>query len=209
MFVNRLYKRIAKYYDRFARHYGGDYRALNWVSPESQQKRFTAIANLLEPGVSINDVGCGHGDLFHFLTNDDRDFLSFYVGYDLSGKILENVPISIREHPRAAFHCISNPHEILQADYSIASGIFNNNFLTTLKRQHYSLFEEVILAMWEKSNTGIIFNLMVRQRKESYDGLFYFDQAYIEDFLSSAISPQFQITDDYDSVDRTFFVQKV
>ena len=49
---------------------------------------------------------------------------------------------------------------------------------------------------------------MIRQTKESYDGLFYFEADYLQDFLTSSFGAPFEIIDTYDPVDRTYVVRK-
>ncbi len=203
-----LYKRLGKYYDRFSKHYGGDYRALNWTSPASQKKRFKIIANLLPDHCSLNDVGCGHGDLFLFLANEQGKSITHYWGYDLSQSILNNISNAVKNKKETSFYHINGPDLLFTADYSIASGIFNTNFRLSLRKQHLAAFEEVLIAMWEKSKQGIIFNLLTRKEKESYDGLFYFDQSYVEDFLAKNFTDKFEVKSNYDPVDVTFFASK-
>lgn len=208
MFVKRFYKRLARFYDRFSRHYGSDYRALNWVSPKSQEKRYKVIAACLAPACSLNDIGCGHGDLMAYLHQRDEQFVTSYVGYDVAKEILEHVPASLQSLVHVSFRHITDPFEMQLADYSVANGIFNNNWRTTLRKHHLAVFEEVVRAMWARSMHGIVFNVLIRQKREPYDGLFYFDQSYVEDFLKAEIHPSFQLIDGYDPDDRTFFVQK-
>lgn len=203
-----LYKRLGKYYDRFSKHYGGDYRALNWTSTASQQKRFEIIADLLPADCSINDVGCGHGDLLLFLFDKQDKCITNYWGYDLSQRILNNIPEALKSRKEVSFYHINGPNLLFTADYSVASGIFNTNFRLSRRKHHLTAFEEVLNAMWEKSNQGIIFNLLIRKKKESYDGLFYFDQSYVEDFLAKNFTDKFEVKSNYDPVDVTFFASK-
>ncbi len=203
-----IYKRLGRYYNRFSKHYGSDYRALNWTSTESQKKRFSVIAELLPDSVSVNDVGCGHGDLLLYLTDERKKSIPQYWGYDLSQSVLNNVPDHIKSRSEASFYHISGPELLFSADYSIASGIFNTNFRLSLRSQHLSLFEEVIANMWNKSTQGLIFNVLTRQIRESYDGLFYFDQSYIEDFLTKNFTDKFEVRSNYDPIDVTFFASK-
>lgn len=203
-----LYKKLGRYYDRFSKHYGGDYRALNWTSTTSQKKRFKVIADLLPNRCSINDVGCGHGDLLVFLTDEYGKSISNYWGYDLSQSVLNNISGVTKNRKEASFYHIVGPNLLFTAEYSIASGIFNTNFRLSFRNQHLRSFEQVLSAMWGKSSTGIIFNVLVRKVKEPYDGLFYFDQSYIEDFLATNFTDKFEVRSNYDPIDVTFFVSK-
>ena len=203
-----LYKRLGRFYDRFSKHYGADYRALNWTSTASQEKRFKVIAEILPQHCSVNDVGCGHGDLWTYLTEKAEKSISNYWGYDLSQSVLNNISDHIKKRKEVSFYHVSGPGPLFTADYSIASGIFNTNFRISLRQQHLNTFEQVLSAMWDKSTQGIIFNVMTRKEKESYDGLFYFDQSYIEDFLANHFTDKFEVKSNYDPVDVTFFASK-
>lgn len=203
-----LYKRLGRYYDRFSKHYGGDYRALCWTSAESQKRRFDVIEAFLSDRVSINDVGCGHGDLLVYLAEEKGKTITHYWGYDLSRRVLNNVPEHIQSRKEVSFYHISGPQLLHTADYSIASGIFNTNFRLSLRSWHLTSFEEVLSGMWAKSAQGIIFNILTRQSKESYDGLFYFDQSYVEDFIANNFTDKFEVKSNYDPVDVTFFASK-
>lgn len=203
-----LYKRLSRFYDRFSKHYGADHRALNWTSTTSQEKRFNAISECLPQHCSINDVGCGHGDLWTYLSEKRGKNISQYWGYDLSQNVLNNIPDHLKRRQELSFYHITEPDLLFTADYSIASGIFNTNFRISLRKHHLRAFEQVLEAMWERSNCGIIFNVLTRKEKEPYDGLFYFDQSYIEDFLARNFTDKFEVKSNYDLVDVTFFASK-
>lgn len=166
------------------------------------------MADHLPKRFSINDVGCGHGDLFTYLTEQHNKSVTNYWGYDLSQRVLNNISDEIKSNSKVSFYCISGPNLLHTADYSVANGIFNTNFRISFRKQHLRAFEEVIHGMWTKSIHGVAFNVLVRQERQPYDGLFYFDQSYIEDFLASSFTDKFEVRSDYDPIDVSFFVTK-
>jgi SAM-dependent methyltransferase len=53
---------------RIEEHGAGSVEALGWASPEGQQARFAALAQIGDlTHCSVLDVGCGHADLYPFL----------------------------------------------------------------------------------------------------------------------------------------------
>lgn len=66
-----------------------NYKILGWESRQAQYARFAAfLKNVDLEGKSLLDVGCGLGDLYHFLTTGFNKSVK-YVGIDISEKMIQ------------------------------------------------------------------------------------------------------------------------
>jgi len=75
------------FYDDFRKTGQNDAIRLGWKSPESQQRNFTSLLQLIETrttlaGKLVHDAGCGHGDLIPHLQSRD---IAGYIGTDAMG----------------------------------------------------------------------------------------------------------------------------
>ncbi|QON81881.1 class I SAM-dependent methyltransferase [Mycobacterium tuberculosis] len=78
------------------------------------------IVNAADP-FSINDLGCGYGALLDYL--DARGFKTDYTGIDVSPEMVRAAALRFEGRANADFICAARIDR--EADYSVASGIFN------------------------------------------------------------------------------------
>ena len=111
-------------YSEQLQSHGTNVCALGWSSERTQQKRFEVLASLLRlENASVLDVGCGFGDLFHWLKC--RGFGGSYTGVDLTGDM---VGAAREKYPAARFvhgNILGDRlFDARQFEYVVASGIF-------------------------------------------------------------------------------------
>jgi len=81
-------KRTISLYQKLLEEHGETYRALDWGSRESQQKRFEVLAGIgVNKGDRILDVGCGLADFNAWLI-ENRPGVE-YAGIDLTPGMVE------------------------------------------------------------------------------------------------------------------------
>ena len=119
----------SRFYESHVRRFGYDYRALGFGRPESQEKRFEALASLgAFRGRSLLDVGCGFGDLLAWLERRGMQPAE-YTGLDLCRPMIEHC------EEKFADECASGAARFVSADafdyrpashydFVVASGIF-------------------------------------------------------------------------------------
>ncbi len=112
------------YNDRYAR-VGNGLEAVGWGSRESQKLRFEVLFRGLDPRRrSVLDVGCGLGDLVHFMKDRvGNEFL--YIGIDVAEEFIEDASRSFAHEPSRFYHGDLFNLALPQVDYAIASGTFS------------------------------------------------------------------------------------
>lgn len=148
---------VEQYYSaQFAAH-GSCARGVDWNSEASQELRFAQLLRLVERRdrpVSVNDLGCGYGAFAHFL---DRQGVNVtYVGYELSGSMLESARSAFSNQPYVSFHQGSH---MSTAEYSVASGLFNVR-LTFSDSDWSDYVDDTLDAMARASTRGFAFNML-------------------------------------------------
>jgi SAM-dependent methyltransferase len=123
--THSIHQRVAAYYADKLREHGPTPRGVDWRDREGQEARFAALLEIVDgPGASLVELGCGYGALYGYIRQSGLDFS--YVGYDVSDHMIEAAK---RAYPTAEFarlDAAAPPRR--QADYCVASGIFNVRF---------------------------------------------------------------------------------
>ncbi|MEW4562464.1 class I SAM-dependent methyltransferase [Bremerella sp. JC770] len=112
-------------YEAMLREHGPTHRALGWGENGRQDLRFSVLS---EPAIamgnpSVLDVGCGFGDLYHYLKR--RGWEGNYVGVDIVEQLLT---VARQRHPEVEFierDITAEGAELGTFDFVIASGIAN------------------------------------------------------------------------------------
>lgn len=145
------------FYKKAYKKYGLTARGLNWNSEESQKIRFEVLTRFLKDEISsscIVDAGCGFGDYYLFLDNQNMT-PKRYVGIDC---IQDFIDIAKQRLPDTTFTCRDIlKDELVYADWYVASGSLNilNSFDTWM-------FLEKMLAY---SKVGVVFNILEGEKK--------------------------------------------
>ena len=148
---------VERYYSgRFSEH-GASAKGVDWNTEQSQELRFDQLAQLVRDGdgpLSVNDLGCGYGAFADFLT--DRGVQASYTGYELSAAMVEHAQARFQGRPDVSFRLGS---DLLGADYSIASGIFNVK-LGFSEDDWSASVDDVLDSMARASTRGFAFNML-------------------------------------------------
>ncbi|TAJ24816.1 MAG: class I SAM-dependent methyltransferase [Planctomycetota bacterium] len=143
------------FYDQRAPVAVHGYQAADWGSQASQERRFEVLAagGALGAG-SVLDVGCGSGDLLHWLRA--RDWRGAYTGIDISDAMLARARAAA---PDARFERASvlelGAQPVERCDWVLASGIF-------ARRVHApeEFFERALVAMLRAARRGVALNCL-------------------------------------------------
>ena len=197
---------IAAYYSQKIFQYGTTAHGVDWNSKESQLLRFEQLCKLIvTDNFSLNDIGCGYGKLFYFLKSRCLNFS--YTGIDVSRNMIDAAIKYCNDHKEAQFVVSSNPEK--DADYSMASGIFNVRFNyhdTDWIKYIYSVLD--ILNSY--SRIGFSFNCLTSysdQNKKRQD-LFYADPCVLFDYCKRRYSKNVALLHDYSLYEFTIIVRK-
>ena len=88
---------LQNYYDLHLDNYGPGAMGVGWKNEAAQQIRFDQLAKIIEPcpGFTINDLGCGVGDFYTYLTaTQQMDFQ--YYGYDMLKSMVDSANTRLR-----------------------------------------------------------------------------------------------------------------
>lgn len=203
--MNSFLKDIDNYYTKKIKTHGATPLGVDWNSKESQLTRFFQLSKIIKSDNStVNDIGCGYGDYINFLDKYFKDI--DYTGYDLSREMIMSAN---NLYPKNKFIHISNLNQISNADFSIASGIFNvklNNSNSTWLTYILNSLNKIN----RKSEKGFSFNLLTKYSEKKYmkKYLYYADPLILFDYCKKKFSKNVCLNHDYDLYEFTILVKK-
>lgn len=198
---------ISDYYSEKIRSFGPTPDGVDWKDSTSQKTRLEKVTEILPKSekFSVNDLGCGYGELAIHLRNSGFNFK--YFGYDLSEKMIEEARKNLLPFTEVELF-VSSKLDI-QSDYSIASGIFNMK--AKLEKPFWEKhILETINMMNEKSFKAFSFNILsshsdVRMQKEH---LYYGDPSFFLTYCIKNFSRNVQLNHSYGLFEFTISVLK-
>jgi ubiquinone/menaquinone biosynthesis C-methylase UbiE len=203
-----IHHRLAEYY-REREKLSETSEQVGWRDALAQECRFTQLLKVVEEssGFSINDLGCGHGDLVSFMAKTFRDFN--YAGYDIFPSMISQAREFNGKDARSSYHLIEHPADMSMADYTVASGILNVKFHIT-DEDWLEYIKEIIRIMDSRSSRGFAFNVLTSYSdpKRMRPDLYYADPCVLFDFCKTNISRNVALLHDYQEYDFTIIVRK-
>jgi SAM-dependent methyltransferase len=197
---------VARYYSETIAHFGATPRGVDWNGLEAQETRFARLARLFDGAsrFSLNDLGCGYGALYDYLT--DRGHEVDYRGYDIAPPMLDAARRRARPGARLRLIAASEPTET--ADYSVASGIFNVRLGAPLSAWTDHV-HATLDAMHRTSRLGFAFNCLTSHSDPSCrrDDLYYADPGAVLDRCLTRYSRRVSLVHDDAPFEFTCFVR--
>lgn len=206
----RILAPLALVYDLRLRECGATARGVYWRDEAGQRLRFEVLLGVVDladdrGGISINDLGCGYGAFFDFLTEQPLMQNSSYHGYDISRQMIRKAKQLISD-PRASFE--ENLMATHVADYSFVSGAYNMK-LDEHDRDWTAYVEENLADLWSKTRKGLAFNMLCSQTKNRKErDLYYADWRQFRDFCVNELSPHVEVNRDYPLAEWTIYVSR-
>ncbi len=206
---NNFLVEIADYYAAKLAQEGETASGVDWNSGESQILRFEQLCKLIEDTTghfSINDLGCGYGAFYDFLSCRYATFT--YHGYDVSAEMIQ---ASLRRNGKkkdAFFYIADRPEKT--CDFAVASGIFNVR-LGHSEHEWQDHVERNIALLDRSSRMGFAFNCLTTysDREKMRDYLYYADPCRLFDLCKQRYSPNVALLHDYKLYEFTLLVRKV
>ncbi|MEX1031736.1 MAG: class I SAM-dependent methyltransferase [Cellvibrionaceae bacterium] len=199
---------VANYYSGKLAEHGETPRGVDWNGIDSQVLRFEQLCRIIqnaEESFSINDLGCGYGALLDYLTS--RHTISDYLGIDVSEDMVRSAHVRHKTVSKARFIAATEPDT--DADYGIASGIFN----VRVGRSDVEWFEHLKTTLDVLNTTsrhGFAFNCLTAysdvDKKRDY--LYYADPCKLFDLCKRRYSRQVALLHDYGLYEFTILVRK-
>lgn len=194
----RQEKSVATYFD------------VGWKSQEAQYARFRQFEQLFrnDKQFSINDLGCGNCELHLFLKTNYPEKQAIYSGYDHLEAMIE---IGTNRFPEIASNLkvISDASEIVLADYTVASGIFNLKFESETESWREQILS-TIDKMADKSTKGFAFNALTSYSDKEFmrPELFYSEPEWLFGHCMKKYGREVALLHDYGQFDFTISVRK-
>ena len=198
---------VSQYYSTKLSEYGETPRGVDWNGEESQILRFNQLAKIIHllEGFSLNDLGCGYGALYNYLSRDSQSFT--YNGYDISDKMISAAQARYADSPNAHFMVASEPQAI--ADYGLASGIFNVRL--GYSNSEWSEYLEATLDTLDRtSRRGFAFNCLTSYSDidKMKHHLYYPDPCALFALCKQRYSRNVALLHDYGLYEFTILVRK-
>jgi SAM-dependent methyltransferase len=209
--MQHIINQLNQFYKEQLELYGSTAQGVNWKNEEAQVLRFIQLLKILEnesESFSINDLGCGYGALAPFMLK--AGFQNFvFRGYDLSKDMIEKAKETYRDITQASFYTIQKTQEMEEADYCVASGIFNKK-LSLKEFEFLSYILETLEIMNEKSKKGFAFNMLTSysDKDKQREDLYYANPSFIFDYCMRNFSRNVALLHDYKAYDFTILVRK-
>lgn len=206
---SELLSEVASYYSEKLAQHGNTPRGVDWNGEESQIIRFSQLCKIIDPEnsfFSLNDLGCGYGALFDFLSKKHPS--SSYLGVDISEEMINAAKSKNENISNARFIAASAPDTI--SDYSVASGIFNVRLKRT-DNEWYEYLQSTLDILDKNSRLGFSFNCLTSYSDEDKkrDYLYYADPCQLFDLCKRRYSRQVALLHDYGLYEFTILVRKI
>jgi len=150
-------------YANAIKQYGESARGVCWFSDLHQLVRFETIRSFLPDDLasqSIVDAGCGFGDFYHFLQNNNIKIKS-YIGIDIHKEMCK---IATKNIDMSILHRDITRESLPMADYYVCSGALN--ILTPFETVQF------IQNCYKASTRAFIFNVLHgKEKSETYNYL--------------------------------------
>lgn len=199
---------VADYYSEKLVQHGETPRGVDWNGLESQTLRFEQLCKVItdSKSFSLNDLGCGYGALFEFLTSRYPTFS--YLGVDVSENMIRAAEQRHLDNPQARFILADKPDNV--ADYGLASGIFNVRFNRT-DAEWNDYIKDTLDVLDQTSRLGFAFNCLTSYSDldKMRDNLYYADPCLLFDLCKRRYSRQVGLLHDYGLYEFTILVRKM
>ena len=201
-------------YQALLERYGPDHRAVQWSSKDAQHRRFAVLTEVVEPGSSVMDVGCGLGDLLEYLRLQ-RGFTGAYLGLDFVPEFIEHARRRFADDDGARFELFDARHDSFANpyDYVLISGTFNN--LVTDSSAHLEWIHRTVERAFAAANTAVAFNNLSIHVNQYEPDLFYSDPADMLTWCAERCTRRITLRHDYNAppelgvpVDYTLYLFK-
>jgi SAM-dependent methyltransferase len=198
---------VATYYSEKLERYGQSPLGVDWNGEASQALRFHQLCGVINTSnrFSVNDLGCGYGALFDFLSDKYENLA--YAGIDVSDSMIRAAKQRYQETRQARFILASAPDQV--ADYGIASGIFNVR-MSRSDSEWRAYLESTLDVIDKTSRIGFAFNCLTAysDKDKMKDYLYYADPCFLFDLCKRRYSRDVALLHDYGLYEFTILVRK-
>ena len=202
-----ILKTVSQYYSEKVTTHGPTAKGVDWNSPESQTLRFEQLLKVCDGAgpFSLNDYGCGYGALADYLAA--RGYTVSYYGFDISEPMLAEARTLHRDWAHCQF--VSDSAGLSEADYTVASGIFNVKLGATEE-----VWRDYLLDTLDRINVlsakGFAVNALTKysDADRMRPDLYYADPLFLFDYCKIRYSKYVALLHDYPLYEFTLLIRK-
>jgi SAM-dependent methyltransferase len=206
MSFDAITDKVGRYYSGRLREHGPTAKGVDWNSEESQALRFTQLSRLLPATGScgIVDYGCGYGALVAFLATRGLDL--DYQGFDISNEMVDQAR---RDHGGDGRRFTTSPADLVPADFTVASGIFNVRLDTSVE-EWTGYVMHTLTELDRLGRRGFAFNMLTSysDKDRMRADLYYGDPRFYFDHCKLTFSKEVALLHDYGLYEFTILVRK-
>jgi cyclopropane fatty-acyl-phospholipid synthase-like methyltransferase len=207
MYKENFLEKIEQYYSNKVLKYGETPLGVDWNNTEGQILRFQKLCEVISTHdtFSINDLGCGYGAFYQYLTEHYANFN--YHGSDISEEMIKIAQEKRGINSNASFSL--EPIPKYKSDYTISSGIFNVKLNTTHKKW-LAYLHNTLKIMDQQSHYGFAFNCLTcyADPKKQRNDLYYANPSNLFNFCKKNFSQYISLLHDYELYEFTIVVRK-
>lgn len=139
----------ASFYHASIAEHGLNARGVHWHSRQAQEIRFKQLLALLPSDAKeVVDAGCGFGDLYWYMSDNQRTSMG-YIGLDVLEAMVQEAQIRTA---KTIYQCDILNDPLLEGDFYLCSGALN--ILTRYEAHRF------IRRCYDASKRGVIFNFL-------------------------------------------------
>lgn len=202
-----LLTEVAGYYTTKLAQYGETPQGVDWNGEESQLLRFEQLCKIVDTPnhFTVNDLGCGYGAFYDFLSNGYDSFS--YSGIDVSESMIRAAERRYQDKAQVRFVLSREPDQV--ADFGVASGIFNVRLGRSDAEWQFYL-EATLDKLDQTSRIGFAFNCLTSysDSDKMRDYLHYADPCVLFDLCKRRYSRNVALLHDYGLYEFTILVRK-
>lgn len=183
---------VKKHYKGLYEKHGMAPEAVQYISKDSQYRRFDVLAQIDPEMKSLVDLGCGLGDMYDFLKGQNKNVK--FLGLDFVNEFVEAATERFKQDENASFKCFDGLKDEFPKgyDYYALSGVFNNK----VENNEEFMFS-TITKMFAACEKGIAFNAMSTYVDYFDEHLFYIDPLKVFDYCKKHLSRKVVLRHDY------------
>ena len=183
MTISPRYRRIVEHYEACLERHGDNHLGVDWPNPEDVEVRHRVMLDVIRPvpagaTVSLLDFGCGASHLYEHLRRDGRTDVD-YAGLDLSPRF----------------------------DYAVLNGVFTEKLDLSFEEM-LDFWQRMVTAVFGLVTRGIAFNVMSKHVDWEREDLFHLPLDTLGAFLTSSVSRNFVVRNDYGLYEYTTYVYR-
>jgi SAM-dependent methyltransferase len=202
-----IYASVEAYYSEKVTAFGPTPYGVDWDSIITQEVRFLQLLKICDFSApfTLNDVGCGYGALWSYLTKYHSETDIDYLGFDVSPAMINHADSLQRDLSRAGFMVANvSPRT---ADYAVASGIFNVRLDQPVDRWERYI-GKTLVDMHASSRRGFAVNFMTPTAfNENPEGLYCTTPHPWVRFCETQLRASAQVLADYGLREFTLLVR--